>query len=48
MIRLPKRRPTSEHRLVFARRIRLRNGRVLLAEHYGLRAFAFWAKPRKR
>lgn len=42
-----KPRPGPEYHLVFSKTIRLRNGRVLVAEHYGLRAFAFWVKSRR-
>lgn len=44
--KLPK-RPSPDHSLVFTRIIRLRNGRVLYASDYGLKCFAFWAKPRR-
>jgi hypothetical protein len=36
--------PGPGYRLVFTRTIRLRNGRVLYAHHYGIEAFAFWVK----
>jgi len=36
--------PGPGYRLVFTRRIRLKNGRILRAESYGLKAFAFWVK----
>lgn len=35
-------------RLVFTKTIRLKNGRILYAQDYGLSAFSFWAKPRTR
>lgn len=40
-------RPSANHRLVFSRVIRLKNGRVLIAEHYGLKCFAFWVKDKR-
>lgn len=36
--------PGPGYRLVFSKTIRLRNGRVLFAEAYGLKAFAFWVR----
>ena len=38
--------PGEDYVLVHTRTVCLRNGRVLKAEQYGLRAFAFWAKRR--
>jgi hypothetical protein len=38
--------PGDGWHLVFTKTIRLRNGRVLYAEHYGLKCFAFWAKSK--
>jgi len=32
---------------IFTPVIRLRNGKVLYASNYGLKAFRFWGKPRK-
>ena len=42
----PKACPGPEYELVHSRTIRLKNGRVLRAENYGLTAFCFWAKKR--
>ncbi len=39
--------PGDGWRLIFTKTIRLKNGRVLKAEDYGLRCFCFWAKARK-
>ena len=38
--------PGPGYELVFTRTIRLRNGRILVAERYGLKAFAIWVKVR--
>ena len=38
--------PGEDYVLVYTRTVRLRSGKVLKAEQYGLRAFAFWAKRR--
>lgn len=43
-----RRAPSGEYRLVFSRRVTLRNGRVLVAENYGLKAFAFWVRTSPR
>ncbi|MGD9693508.1 MAG: hypothetical protein AB7G17_08205 [Phycisphaerales bacterium] len=40
-------KPGPEYELVYAAFVRLRNGRVLYARDYGLKAFVFWAKPRR-
>lgn len=40
--------PGPGYELVFTRTIRLKNGRVLHAESYGLKCFCFWAKARRR
>ena len=40
--------PGDGWELVYSKTIRLRNGRVLRSEHYGLKAFAFWVKRGKR
>lgn len=37
-------RPGDGYELRFSRTIRLRSGRVLVAQHYGLKAFAFWVR----
>ena len=42
-----KPRPGPDYELVFSRTIRLRNGRVLVAKHYGLKCFAFWVRRKK-
>ncbi len=44
MFKTKKKPPGDGWRLVFSRTIRLKNGRILRAEHYGRRAFAFWVK----
>ena len=38
--------PGSGWSLVHTKTIRLRNGRVLRAEDYGLKCFTFWAKSK--
>jgi hypothetical protein len=38
--------PGDGYHLVHTRTIRLRSGRVLRAQTYGLRCFTFWAKDR--
>jgi hypothetical protein len=38
--------PGADYRLVFSKTIRLKNGRILRAESYGLKAFAFWTRSR--
>ena len=36
--------PGPGYELIFSKTIRLRNGRILRAADYGLKAFAFWVK----
>jgi hypothetical protein len=40
----PRPKPGPDYRLIFRRTIRLKGGRVIRAESYGLKAFAFWVK----
>lgn len=40
----PQRPPGDGWRQVFSKTIRLKNGRILKAEDYGLTAFCFWVK----
>lgn len=40
-------KPGDDRELIFTRLIRLKNGRILLAESYGLKAFAIWVKRRR-
>ena len=44
MARIDDDRPRPGYKLVFTRTIRLKNGRVLIADHYGLKAFRIWVK----
>lgn len=37
----------SDFEFVFTKRIRLRNGRILIAAHYGLEAFRIKVRKRK-
>lgn len=42
----PKRdKPGPGYQLVHTKTIRLRDGRILRAENYGIKCFTFWAKP---
>jgi len=39
--------PGPGYELVFCKTIRLKNGRVLHAESYGRKAWAFWVKAKR-